>query len=130
MPARLLACLLTCAALAAPGVAVAQQDPFGPIPQSPPEQAPAPAPAAEDEGGDDGLDRWQELLIAGAGIVLLFGIGYAIVRDARAAAPAGARTGLTETGERSKGTRPPPKQRVASQRTKAKAARRARKRNR
>ena len=129
MTVRRPACwLLTTALLAWPaaGVAIAQQDPFGPVPQAPPQQQPAPAPSPQEDGG---LSRRQELLIGGAGIVLLFGIGWAIVRDARSAAPVDSDHPLDDI-DRPKGSRTPPKQRVDRSRAKAKAARRARKRNR
>jgi hypothetical protein len=126
---RPLILLLLCAAVlgaAGAGSAVAQQDPFGPIPQTPPEQPPPPAPSPTE---DQGLNRTQELLIGGAGLVLLFGIGWAIVRDARAAAPVDAEHPVDES-TRSKGSRKPPARRVQQGRAKAKAARRARKKNR
>ena len=112
-------------AVPATGVTVAE-DPFGPVPQAPPQQPPpAPAPAEQDEG----LNRTQELLIGAAGLVLLFGIGWAIVRDARQAAPVDDEHPIDE-GDRPKGTRAPPERRVRQNRAKAKAARQARKRNR
>jgi hypothetical protein len=125
---RLLCLLVLCTALAgAAGAPVAAaQDPFGPVPPAPqPEPAPAPAPQEEDEG----LNRTQELLIGAAGLVLLFGIGWAIVRDARSAAPVD-REHPMEDGDRPKGSRKPPARRVRQGRAKAKAARQARKKNR
>jgi hypothetical protein len=127
---RLFSLLLLCAVLvgsAGPGVAAAQQDPFGPVPQAPPnEPPPAPAPTEDQE---DGLSRTQELLIGAAGIVLLVGIGWAIVRDARRSAPVDAAHPLDER-TRTKGSRTPPARRVKQGRAKSKAARQARKRNR
>jgi hypothetical protein len=131
MPTRLLALTLLClllGATAAVPAALAQSDPFGPIPQAPPEQ-PEPQPVQLGQEEDDGLNATQELLIGIAGIVLLFGIGWAIIRDARSAAPVDADHPLDE-GDRPKGSRTPPKQRVKRSRAKAKAARRARKHNR
>ena len=128
MPARRLAlALLTTLLVAwsAAATAVAQQDPFGPIPQPVPEQEEPPPPPGEDEG----LNRTQELLIGGAGLVLLAGIGWAIVRDARAAAPVDRDHPMQEI-DRPKGSRKPPDRRVKQSRQKAKAARQARKRNR
>jgi hypothetical protein len=124
---RLLCLLVACAALvgSAGASVAAAQDPFGPVPQAPPEE---PAPAAPPEE-DEGLNRTQELLIGGAGLVLLFGIGWAIVRDARSAAPVDNEHPL-EDPDRPKGSRKPPSQRVKQNRSKAKAARRARKKNR
>ena len=130
MPTRLLALTMLCLLLTGglmTATAVAQQDPFGPIPQAPPE-APPPVTVQQEEQ-DDGLNRTQELLIGAAGIVLLFGIGWAIVRDARSAAPVDADHPITER-EQVKGSRKPPARRVKQGRAKAKAARQARKKNR
>jgi hypothetical protein len=125
---RLLCLLVLCAALsgAAGAPLAAAQDPFGPVPPAPPQEPPpAPPPTEEDEG----LNRTQELLIGGAGLVLLFGIGWAIVRDARSAAPVD-RDRPLEDRDRPKGSRKPPARRVRQGRAKAKAARQARKKNR
>ena len=72
--------------LAAPSGALAQGNPIGPLP------APAPAPpetvvVAPGSDDGDGLKGWQELLIFGAGFILLGGIAWAIISDARATAP-------------------------------------------
>ena len=124
MLVRLFCLFVLCAALAAP--VASAQDPFGPVPPAPqPEPTPAPPPEEEDEG----LNRTQELLIGAAGLVLLLGIGWAIVRDARSAAPVDAEHPLAE-GDRPKGSRKPPARRVKQGRAKAKAARQARKKNR
>jgi hypothetical protein len=118
--------------LCAPAAGLAQDNPFGPIPPAPPEQAPPP----EDEGGggladeDEGLSRRQEILIGLAGVVLLFGIGFAIVRDARSAAPTEHHLTAEEGGTASRGTRKPKQQRVKQQRAAAKRARQQRKKNR
>ncbi len=120
--------LVLCLPLAAPAGALAQGDPFGPIPQSPqPTPTVAPAPA---DPTDDGLSDTQQLLIALAGFVLLLGIAWAIVRDARQSAPVSGAADPLEAGERTKGSRTPPKRRVKQGRQRAKAARQARKRNR
>ncbi|HEU4976661.1 MAG TPA: hypothetical protein VFT50_16325 [Baekduia sp.] len=80
--------LLCVVALAAPAAASAQSSsPFAPLP---PAQPSTPAPSAPvNAGAQDGggLKGWQELLIVAAGGILLVGIGYAIVGDARRAAP-------------------------------------------
>ena len=138
MPARLTSLialgLLLCALLA-PADALAQSSPFGPIPQPAPEPVPT-VVSQNDNDEDDGLNGTQELLIAAAGLVLLVGIGWAIVRDARQNAPTGDRdtgplvaSGLGEEGHH-RGTRAPKQQRVKTNRQKAKSARKARKRNR
>jgi hypothetical protein len=82
------ATLLAALALLAPAGALAQDNPLGPLPQAPQSGTPtvAVAPPGND-GGGGGLKTWQEVLIFGAGLVLLGGIGYAIVADARARAP-------------------------------------------
>jgi hypothetical protein len=83
--ATLLSCLTL---LALPGTAGAQQNPFTPLPQAPPSATPTvtvAAPANSGSGG--GLATWQEFLIFGAGLLLLVGIGWAIVADARHRAP-------------------------------------------
>ena len=118
-------CLL---ALLLPAPAAAQQNPFGPVPPAPPQQPePAPPPPPDD---DEGLSERQQLLIALAGGVLVIGIAWAIVRDARRSAPAEDHVPVDEGGTTSHGTRPPKRQRVAQQRARAKRARRARKKNR
>ena len=125
MTVRLLALLLVCSALLAPASALAQSDPFGPVPQAPQPQAP---PPAADDDEDEGLTRTQTVLIGLAAIALLVGIGWAIARDARQAAPGDVQEPFADT-ERGKGTKPPPSARVSTNRAKAKAARQARKRN-
>lgn len=135
MPARLTSLIalgLVLGALLTPAAAVAQS-PFTPLPQPAPEPTPTVVPADDDE--DDGLSDTQQLLIAAAGIVLLVGIGWAIVRDARSNAPVQDRSHdpvLGAAGEegRHRGSRAPKQQRVKTNRQKAKAARQARKRNR
>jgi hypothetical protein len=91
----LLFCLLV---LAVPAAAVAQQSPFAPLPPaqtSAPEPATTPSSTSSDGGG---LKGWQEILIFVAGGVLLLGIAWAIVSDARQAAPTGDATeGVTES---------------------------------
>lgn len=130
MLARLLVLVAVCSlSLALPLAAVAQDNPFGPIPQTPPEQ-PAPVQDPTDPTGD-GLSDWQQLLIGAAAVVLLGGIAYAIIRDARNAAPADdRRRSLDDPLDKPKGSRTPPTRRVKQNRAKAKTARKARKRNR
>jgi predicted cobalt transporter CbtA len=87
---RLVTVLVLAGALVAPSAALAQSDPFSPLPPADEStQAPTPAVTATpttDTGGG-GLKGWQEALIFVAGGVLIVGIGWAIVRDARKAAP-------------------------------------------
>jgi len=130
VPTRLPVLLAVLAlALALPAAGLAQDNPFGPIPQAPPEQ-PAPAPAPTDPA-EDGLSDSQQLLIGLAGVVVLGAIAFAIVRDAKSAAPADdRRPSLDDPADRAKGSRTPPKRRVKQSRARAKVARQARKRNR
>ncbi len=124
-----LLCLL---ALLAPAGAVAQDNPFGPIPQAPPQQT-APPEDEETENAfeeDEGISDRQQLLILLAGGIMVIGIAWFIIRDARRNAPAEVHRGPEEGGTVSRGTRTPKKQRVSQGRAKAKQARRSRKRNR
>ncbi len=124
MAVRLVLSLVLCAAFATPATAQVTTTPLGPVPQEP-------APIVDpNEQEDDGMSSTQLLLLGGAAIAVMGGIGWAIARDARAAAPVDKDHAHSDSLDRPKGTRPPPKQRVQSGRAKAKAARRARKRNR
>ncbi len=120
--------LAALALIAMPSGAQGQGNPIGPLP------APAPAPPetvvvapTNDDGG--GLKGWQELLIFGAGFILLGGIAWAIISDARTAAPVKdsemAHPGLDGPVKRNRSQ----KQRERA-RAKAKVARAQRKRNR
>jgi hypothetical protein len=84
MPVRLkpllvLGALAVALAVAAP--AAAQQAPTLGAPET--QTGAAPPPPETDDDDDGGLATWQQILIFGAGIVLLGGIGFAIVGDAR-----------------------------------------------
>ncbi len=124
-------CLL---ALTVPSAALAQGGgAFQPLPSAPPQQPVTAAPAEEGEDDDEGLSSTQQLLIALSGIVLLFGIAWAIVRDARSAAPADARpSSSSASGDepQRKGSQKPASVRHRQNRSKAKAARQARKKAR
>jgi hypothetical protein len=113
--------------LALPAAAVAQ-NPFGPLPQSQQQQAPPTTTGSSntlDDGG--GLKTWQEILLFLGGVILLGGIGYGIVIDARRNAP-------VKEGEEShigQPTKPLPKARTKPvRRAQSRRARAARKRNR
>ncbi len=85
MPARMkpvltVAALVAALAVAAP--AAGQQAPTLGAPETTPSTA-APPPETDTNGGSGGLKTWQEVLIFCAGLVLLTGIGFAIVGDAR-----------------------------------------------
>jgi hypothetical protein len=124
----LLLCLLV---LAAPTAALAQdQSPFTPLP---PAQTSAPEPATTDSsssGSSDGggLRTWQEILIFVGGGILLLGIAWAIVSDARQAAPTGdEREGVTQAKALREADH---KRRKQKARQAGKRARAARRRNR
>ena len=130
-------CLL---ALLAPPAALASHEgqtgqpnnPFGPIPQAPPEQQ-APPEGEETVNPfeqDEGISDRQQLLILLAGGIMVIGIAWFIIRDARRSAPVDVHRGPEEGGTVSKGTRTPKKQRVSQGRAKAKQARQSRRRNR
>ncbi|MCW3016624.1 MAG: hypothetical protein JWR30_2716 [Conexibacter sp.] len=122
----LLICLF---ALAAPIAAHAQDSPFAPLP--PAQTAPDPVPTAtssssSSDGG--GLAGWQTTLIVVAGGILLLGIAWAIVADARSVAPTGDEP---ETKAESKARQEADlKRRKARNRAAAKRSRDARKKNR
>ena len=125
-------CLLC---LLAPAGALAQENPFGPIPPAPPQQTEPPEDQQENPNvvgdEDDGLSRRQQLIILLGGVVFVLGIAWFILRDARRTAPAvAAHRPEEEGGTKSKGSQRPKKQRVAQGRAKAKQARRQRKKNR
>lgn len=115
-------------ALAAPAGALAQSPLTSPLPPAPQQPTPTVAPAPSNStssSNSSGLNGTQEALIIAAGIVLLLGIGWAIVRDARSRAPVAEHEhiGGESTPRRSS-------QQQARERARAKAARQQRKRNR
>jgi hypothetical protein len=86
---RRIACLLICLAVLAPAAtpALAQQDPFGPLPQAAP--SPTPTPETDDSGsllGED-VGRTTLYIIAAALLVSFVVIGWWISRDARRTLP-------------------------------------------
>jgi hypothetical protein len=125
-----LLCLL---ALLAPPAAPAQQTPFDPLPPAPQPQAPPPEEPEDPRERDDGLSSSQQLLIGVSGIILVAGIAWAILRDARSAAPVVMRRRGGREDEdvhRPKGSQKPAGARHRQSRAKAKAARQARKKAR
>ena len=124
-PLLALAALVLALALVAP--VAAQETPTLGAPETQTEAAPP--PETTDSGGG-GLKTWQEVLIFAAGVILLGGIGFAIVGDARERARRLSRHGTTpETA----GARMPHKHsQQAKQRARAKArqARAQRRKNR
>jgi hypothetical protein len=85
-----LAVVFTLFALLVPaGVAVAQDNPFTPLPAATPTAAPAPAPtsAPSTNGGLADTGSRTLLLIAAALLVFFVAIGFWIARDARRSVP-------------------------------------------
>ncbi|MGH2837939.1 MAG: hypothetical protein ACRDJY_06280 [Thermoleophilaceae bacterium] len=82
--------LLLVIAFAAPSVAVAQQqpggsNPFGPLPQPPPQapEQPEPQPVDPNAGDDDGLGGTAFFLIIGTTGAIFAAIAFFIMRDMR-----------------------------------------------
>ena len=126
---RVLALLLCAVALAlsAPGAALAQNNPFGPVPTETPE--------VENTGADD-VSRTTLYLIAAGVLVGVVTIGVLISRDARRSLTQEDREAIEreERGERAE-TVPgtvsrEARARAKKQREKARAAKRARRHNR
>jgi hypothetical protein len=113
----------------APTAAAFAQSPFAPLPQAqePTQTATTSGTSSSTTGDSGGLKSWQEILIFMGGVVLIVGIGYAIVTDARRNAPV--KEGEEgHIGERAKFV---PKARTKPvRRAKARQARASRKRNR
>ena len=82
------------------------------------------APRSTDDGG---LAGWQQILLFGSGGILLLGIAWLIVRDARSVAPTITTEEQVESRERREADI---KRRKAKNRAAAKRSRAARKRNR
>jgi hypothetical protein len=113
----------------APPVAALAQSPFAPLPpaQEPTQTATTSTGSSTNTGDSGGLKSWQEILLFMGGVVLIVGIGYAIVTDARRNAPV--KEG--EEGHIGERSRFVPKSRTKPvRRAKARQARAARKRNR
>jgi hypothetical protein len=139
--------LLLLIGLFVPSAALAQggNNPFGPLPQPPPEtpEAPEPQPADPDAGDDDGLGGTAFWLIIGTTGAIFAAIAFFITRDMRRTVgtrrkprklrgtgrpAADAADALVGNGRHAPGSR---KARAkAQQRAKTKAARKARRRSR
>jgi hypothetical protein len=128
----LLVCLLTVltAGSVAGGAAAQAGNPFTPLPQAAPDTTTVDTTTTSSTGAvtDDGLERWQEILIFLAGVALLAGIAFAIIGDARRAAPVTEDDAAGAHQSSAAGARKG--QSKAKARKKAKAARAARKQNR
>ncbi len=120
-----LICLLV---LALPVAAHAQSSPFAPLPPAvtTPQTTPTPT-VSTSSTSDDGLAGWQQILLFGSGGILLLGIAWLIVRDARDVAPTISSEEQLESRERREADI---KRRKAKNRAAAKRSRAARKRNR
>ena len=117
--------VLVALALAAPATAVAQENPFGPLPPAQPSPAPTAPPDTSDE--DSGGTGRNTLYLIGAALLVAFlAIGWWISRDARRFTPRGTdRQALREEGPHRHG-----RQAKAKARARTKAQRAARRRNR
>src|SRR4051812_11706613 len=124
MLARVVALLCLLVALAAPATAMGQASPFSGLPPAQQETATVPtvSNSSTNANDDPGLSGTAKAGIVGIGAILLLGIAYLIVKDARERAP------VAEPERGPHGTRSP--HRHARARAKAKAARAQRKRNR
>jgi hypothetical protein len=131
MPRRLTLLICLVAALALPvGMAHAQDSsPFAPLPQAAPQEStPTVTSSTTTTDDDGGLKGWQEILIFAGGGILLLGIAWAIVTDARSHAPV---EDETEDQHASKLRKEEDiKRRKAKNRAATKRSRQARKRNR
>jgi hypothetical protein len=117
--------LLLVLVLAAP--AAGQQAPSLGAPSQ--EETATQAPATTSDTPDDGLATWQEALIFSAGLILLAGIAFAIVADARRRAGGERGDPLAETAGAGGGHRHKQQSKQRA-RAKARAARAQRRRNR
>lgn len=121
--------------LAAPAVTFAQSNPFGPVTPAPIPQPSAPVGPGEDTDTNDAegsLKTWQELALYGLGGLIIFGLGWLIVRDARKHAPVEDKRRTRDVtafggveGDKPHDPHAPRRKQVA--RKKAKAAKKARK---
>lgn len=122
----LLICLVACAV---PVAAHAQSSPFQPLPQAAPQQTTTPTATTSTSSTDNGgLAGWQQVLIFAGGGILLLGIAWAIVSDARSHAPVEDITDVQEAARVRK--EEDVKRRKAKNRAAGKRSRAARKRNR
>ena len=126
-----LTALALVAALAVSPAAFAQGgSPFNQLPQAPAQtvQRTTSTSPAQTNQYSDGLQTWQAVLIVLGGIILLLGIAFAIMRDARARAPVD--EAQEQAPQRVRDQHAVAKEAKHKQRQKAKAGRAQRKRNR
>jgi hypothetical protein len=150
---RILAVLVILALVAVAPAGLAQAQIGGPNVPPPLTEPPPPPPTIDNDLEDEGLSGLQQAMIFAAAALVLALIGYAILRDARKAAPADNRRarqagGGGDTGKTTKKAKGAPgmpatavdtsasalrareRQRAKRAKAKAKAARDQRKRNR
>ena len=125
---RLTALMVVLALLAPAAPALAQGDPFGPLPQSAPSPAPTPEPADDGLGGDVG--RATLYSIAGALALVFLAIGVMIARDARRSLPSEGRDAPITEGAAPRERGEQRRRAKTRARTKARAQKAARRRNR
>jgi hypothetical protein len=114
--------------LALPATAVAQDNPFGPLP---PAEQPTPAPTAASGSADQSsVSRPLLLGIAGGVAILFVGIGFYIARDARRNLTESDRQKLEHQRERTDQQRREADRAKQKARARAKAQRQARKKQR
>ena len=109
----------------APASAHGQAAPFSPLSPAPQQEQPTVVATQSNSSTSGGLKTWQEFLIFGAGLILIAGIGWAIVTDARSRAPV--REGETHRPGSGRAPRRSERERARA-RARAKAARAQRKR--
>ena len=123
MRTRLLV-IVVLAALLAPSAALAQDNnPFDGLPPAPPPPAPTVEPV--DDPSDDNITRDTMWIIGGGLLVVMFGIGWWISRDARRNLPADERDDRRRLRE--EGPHKRERQAKAKARAKGRAQRQARK---
>jgi hypothetical protein len=128
---RALAILIVALTLLAPAAAIAQENPFAPLAPAPQQtQTQTNTQPTQTTKTSGGLKGWQQTLIVASGLILLVGIGYAIVTDARSRAPVEDRLHGADADHRRPGSRVDPARRKEMQRAKARRARAQRKKNR
>lgn len=120
----LLICLAACIV---PVAAHAQSSPFAPLPPAvTQQQTPTVTSSTATTSDNGGLAAWQQVLIFAGGGILLIGIAWAIVSDARSNAPVDEKAGEAARAVREENR----KRQKARNRAAAKRSRASRKRNR
>lgn len=128
--AHLLIAMAVTALAIAPAAGAQTASPFNPLPQAPAQTAQTTVPTTSSQSNQisDGLQTWQAILIVLGGVILIFGIAMAILRDARGRAPVAQDD--DRTPQRSRDAHITAQNAKRRQRAKAKAIRAQRRRNR